>query len=322
MPRVQEQEGYYENPEYKAAQLYSDSNTVGHKPVRNNTFQNPNFQYPDHTLPSQSHNSRTQGGHWPQQYQERFEPASTTRNRYPSPPPAVVPPLSWHHPGRHSHSKRPQVRLPQHHTPQHQSADLRVRSSRRSHRSSTSTSSKTSSGSNPWSSNTNVTKSSTPTPTPPRTNVPTSPTSQVSPFEMEALHGTLESQMEDKEWHLLREQTFTTPVQRDKYAHVPSVIRKYASENVPELKMGEPRWANSLMSRKWETEETLEKDKRQVQTEETCQIATCMTKAQDKAWQLAQQSFEKLKEKNKGHQNERQTERQSESITQGKGTQT
>ena len=61
--------------------------------------------------------------------------------------------------------------------------------------------------------------------------------------------------------------------------------------------MGEPRWATSILSRKWEKEETWEKEKKELlaQKEQLGDDAptpfrpvTCMTKEQDRANRIAE----------------------------------
>jgi hypothetical protein len=97
-------------------------------------------------------------------------------------------------------------------------------------------------------------------------------------------------------------ETPTVDIERDKYAHVHPLVRKYASLTRPELKMGEPRWANAVLSRRWQEEETLEDKKRELKERKEKGIPpspppqTCMTKGQHEADQLAQQVRSLLQE--------------------------
>lgn len=107
----------------------------------------------------------------------------------------------------------------------------------------------------------------------------------------------------DQEWLLLRTASLNTPsqVQKDKYWHVHPLVRKYASETIPEVKMGEPKWANAVMSRRWQREETLEQEKKEILSkreggELTSRPVTCMTVQQDRASRLAEQTLAMLKE--------------------------
>lgn len=103
----------------------------------------------------------------------------------------------------------------------------------------------------------------------------------------------------DKEWLLLREQAAKAPppVDTDKYAHIPPLVRKWASVTIPEVRMGEPTWATSVLSRKWEKEESWEKEKKELlaQKEQLGDDAptpfrriTCMTREQDRANRVAE----------------------------------
>jgi hypothetical protein len=111
----------------------------------------------------------------------------------------------------------------------------------------------------------------------------------------------------DKEWLLLREEAAKAPppVDTDKYAHIPPLVRKWASVTVPEVRMGEPRWATSVLSRKWEKEESWEKEKKEllVQREQLGDDAptpfrpiTCMTREQDRANRIAELALAMLHE--------------------------
>jgi len=108
----------------------------------------------------------------------------------------------------------------------------------------------------------------------------------------------------DNEWLLLRTETLNTPrqVQQDKYGHVHPLIRKYAGQTMPDVKMGEPRWANAVMSRRWQREETLEQEKKEILTkreqggELPSRPATCMTEEQAEASRLAEQTLMMLRE--------------------------
>ena len=89
--------------------------------------------------------------------------------------------------------------------------------------------------------------------------------------------------------------------------------------------MGEPRMANAIMSRRWQREETLERDKREFQRRREEGIPeevhlTCFTERQERASRLAMQTLailrteftsdtdppgeEKLEEDNDKQQNE------------------
>jgi hypothetical protein len=166
----------------------------------------------------------------------------------------------------------------------------------RRHRNSTSNSSKTSTGSVSW-----------------EPVVSSSPAStQLSSSESSTRESSRQSSKPryvpddiDKEWLLLRAETLSTPreVQEDKYGHVHPLIRKYASQTIPELKMGEPRWANAVMSRRWQREETLEQEKKEMLAKREPGIEllpsrppTCMTKKQDEASRVAEQTLAMLKE--------------------------
>jgi hypothetical protein len=77
-------------------------------------------------------------------------------------------------------------------------------------------------------------------------------------------------------------------------------VRKYAGITNPEVKMGEPRMANAVMSRRWQREETLERDKREFQRRREEGVAeeiraTCFTEQQDRASRLAMQTLEILR---------------------------
>ena len=70
--------------------------------------------------------------------------------------------------------------------------------------------------------------------------------------------------------------------------------------------MGEPRIANAVMSRRWQREETLERDKGEAQRrreegipEET--RSTCFTEQQDRANRLAMLTLEILRTEFRGH---------------------
>jgi hypothetical protein len=125
----------------------------------------------------------------------------------------------------------------------------------------------------------------------------------------------------DREWLLLRTETFkpAPEIQRDKYAHIHPVVRKYASLTKPEVKMGEPQWANAVMSRRWQREETLELDKKEWLARRERGDAspprpmTCMTKEQDRSNRLAQQTLAMLREfSSTDRENERENIEKSE----------
>ena len=78
-------------------------------------------------------------------------------------------------------------------------------------------------------------------------------------------------------------------------------MRKYAGITIPEVKPGEPRWANAVLSRQWQREETLEREKKEarIKREEGIEppaVATCRTKEQSEAFELAQLTLSMLKE--------------------------
>jgi hypothetical protein len=102
----------------------------------------------------------------------------------------------------------------------------------------------------------------------------------------------------DKEWLLLREETMRRPRDppRDKYAHVHPIVRKYAAHTIPEVKMGEPQRANSVMSRRWQEEENLEPVKREEGIDPPPRPATCMTEQEHKANHIAQLTLAMLRE--------------------------
>lgn len=166
----------------------------------------------------------------------------------------------------------------------------------RRHRQSNSGSSKTSTGSNPWS---QVTPTKTLT-------QPSSPDTSSQPISRDISNPlpTLEDlhiqDNEDEEWLLLRKETLQNPrpeIQRDRYAQIHSVVRKYASHSIPALKLGEPRWANAVMSRRWESEETLERDKKEfMERGRISPVQTCMTEKESKAYLLTQETLALLKE--------------------------
>jgi len=166
-----------------------------------------------------------------------------------------------------------------------------VPNSFRRHRHSTSGSSKASTGSNPWS---QVTPTKTLT-------QPSSPDSSSQPISSETsnplplLEDLQIQEDEDDEWLLLRTEAFQKPrpeIQRDKYSHLHPVVRKWASQTIPELKMGEPRWANAVMSRRWQKEETLEQDKKAYHEKgRTSPVHTCMTEKEAEAYALAQETL-------------------------------
>jgi hypothetical protein len=165
------------------------------------------------------------------------------------------------------------------------------------HRHSTSNSSKTSTGSTGWSSTVNASSNSSLSSTPSWESKPQPPHipehSDAPPHDSTAA---------DSEWLLLRKETFDQPPprQRDKYAHLHPLVRKYAGITNPEVKMGEPRMANAVMSRRWQREETLERDKREFQRRREEGVpevtrATCFTEQQDRASRLAMQTLEILR---------------------------
>ena len=56
--------------------------------------------------------------------------------------------------------------------------------------------------------------------------------------------------------------------------------------------MGEPRWANAVMSRRWQKEETLEQDKKAYNEKgRTSPVHTCMTEKEAEAYALAQETL-------------------------------
>jgi hypothetical protein len=94
---------------------------------------------------------------------------------------------------------------------------------------------------------------------------------------------------------LLREETLAKPVVKrdeDPYAHIHPLIRKWASHDFPDIKPAEPRYANAVLSRKWQREEELERDKKEMlERQERGEIeywpAGCRTEKEEKAFQLA-----------------------------------
>ena len=166
----------------------------------------------------------------------------------------------------------------------------------RRHRQSNSGSSKASTGSNPWS---QVTPTKTLT-------QPSSPDTSSQPISRDifnplpSLEDLRIQDNEDEEWLLLRKETLQKPrsdIQKDKYGHIHSVVRKYASQTIPELKLGEPRWADAVWSRRWEIEETLERDKKEfLEKGRKSPVQTCMTEKESKAYSLAQETLALLKE--------------------------
>jgi hypothetical protein len=223
---------------------------------------------------------------------------------------------------RQSQPPRPQVRLPSipssgpnhkiQQSPQiNNISDLKPRQSPQSthvksapvssrrHRHSNSNSSKASTGSTGWSStvkqSTQSSSSSSSTPSwEPTPQPPVRPIAPQSPIERDF--------NAESEWLLLRTETFNQPLPppRDKYAHVHPLVRKYAGLTVPEVKPGEPRIANAVMSRRWQKEETLERDKREFQRKREEGIvedrpATCFTEQQARASRLAMETLEILR---------------------------
>jgi len=96
---------------------------------------------------------------------------------------------------------------------------------------------------------------------------------------------------DEQEWLLLRDEAMqTTSGKRactDGYADIHPLIRKYAATMFPEVNPGEPRWANPVLSRRWEREEMLEQDKLARQGEDGLRPATCRTERQEVAHQCA-----------------------------------
>ena len=223
-----------------------------------------------------------------------------------------------HHPQRRqTQPPRPQVRLPSapssipnHKTQQspqvNRDSDVKSRQppqptqvksapvSSRRHRHSNSNSSKASTGSTGWSSTVNVSSHSSLSSTPSWESKPQAP----HPNPQLADLPPQDSSTMDSEWLLLRKETFDqpSPRPRDKYAHLHPLVRKYAGITNPEVKMGEPRMANAVMSRRWQREETLERDKREFQRRREEGVAeeiraTCFTEQQDRASRLAMQTL-------------------------------
>ena len=167
--------------------------------------------------------------------------------------------------------------------------------SSRRHRNSTSNSSKTSTGSVLW----EPVLSSSPT----STQISSPPESSTHTSSRQLSQQSVSSNNLDEEWLLLRTEILNTPrqVQQDKYGHVHPLVRKYAGQTLPEVKMGEPRWANAVMSRRWKREETLEQEKKDMLTkrEEGAELpsrpVTCMTEKQANASILAKQTLEMLR---------------------------
>jgi hypothetical protein len=67
------------------------------------------------------------------------------------------------------------------------------------------------------------------------------------------------------------------------------------------MKPGEPQWANAVQSRRWELEETLERDRVEMLATREAGTgdpypATCMTESQDRAYRLALESLALMRE--------------------------
>ena len=273
----------------------------------NRPWQTHSSGQPD-KLPS----NRSQQGNF---FENGFSNDMNGQNHHHSP----FPPIQTHQQRRQSQSFRPQVRLPTPKTqnndypttnsgnrntpPKPQEAKMRAphpskpTSSSRRHKNSNSNSSKASSGSNPWS-NFTPTKNST-QPSSPETS------EQLGALDKKTSALSLEdTQAADKEWLLLREQTFAKPEVKkdiDPYADVHPVIRKWAAHDFPEVKLREPRWANAVLSRRWQREEELEIDKREwLARRQRGEIEPwpqgCRTEEEERAHQIAMESLKMLRE--------------------------
>jgi hypothetical protein len=100
----------------------------------------------------------------------------------------------------------------------------------------------------------------------------------------------------DEEWLLLRNETQPPRTIKDKFAQIHPLVRKYASYYHPEMKPGEPQWANAVQSRQWELEETLQRDKTELAKSLETGIPdswpmTCMTESQERAYRLAMETL-------------------------------
>jgi hypothetical protein len=160
----------------------------------------------------------------------------------------------------------------------------------RRHRPSTSNSSKASTGSNPWS-----TFTSPKTSTQPSSPASTQPT---IPLDVKTASLSLNDSRVDEEWLLLRSETIRPKslVNRDKYDHLHPLVRKYASHIHPEMKAPEPTSANAVQCRRWEREETLERDRAEMLASqavgnEELSLMTCMTEIQDRSYRLAMEAL-------------------------------
>jgi hypothetical protein len=203
---------------------------------------------------------------------------------------------------RQSQSLRPQVRLPNPKPPEStrlasdSSSDQRdilsqsTKSPRR-HKPSPSTSSRGSTGSNPLTINTKLSIN------------PSSP--EMLALAQQTASLTLTDASHEQEWLLLRRDTFSRPPretmpQMDKYVHIHPLIRKYAGETFPEIKSGEPVWANAVLSRRWQCEETLEDAKhadreRRLRGEEVPVVSGPRTMEQEEMYVVAGEMLERLR---------------------------
>lgn len=87
----------------------------------------------------------------------------------------------------------------------------------------------------------------------------------------------------------------------DPYANIHPLVRKWAAHDFPEVKPGEPRWANAVMSRRWQKEEELERDKkemleRQARGEVRLWPAGCRSEKEEEAYQMASKTLEMMKD--------------------------
>ena len=307
------------------------SNTFQHYPILSQSHSNRSFEPSNQTrIKAGSHPSPQSGTIW-RPARALTDPRSNTYSNIS--PQAQTSPKSLQKNNsdrRQNQSRRPQVRLPDtvhtstptNHLSRHSGSTRsdtnsmpsqyteipsrvnlqgKSNSSRadrihtRRHRHSNSNSSKTSAGSVSWSaipSNKASTQPST-QPSSPEFPAPWPPSPLACDNDLR----------ENEEWLLIRDEMARAPrtISRDKYEHIHPLVRNYASQMVPGLKMGEPLRANSVMSRRWQLEETLEKDKREFQSRKQGGAASpprrlsCMTKEQDRMYALAQQTLALLK---------------------------
>ena len=313
----QKQRTHYQGP--SDAGVYVESVAGGSKSGQQNPnvrahFQNSYHANPNSSPPSNNHSwDRGSPAFNPQQTSNRYNMNSHLANGNLNEQSQQIPPSTNNHlQRRQSQHPRPQIRLPSTTTsvsnhknqpPQQVNRDSDLKSRQpplstqvksqpvsRRHRHSTSNSSKASTGSTGWSSTVNASSQSSLSSTSAWESKPQLPTPDHS--------SSLDT---DSEWLLLRKETLDRPPPpaRDIYAHIHPVVRKYAAITVPEVKMGEPRMATAVMSRRWQREETLERDKREWERKRAEGVpeevrSTCFTEQEDRAHRLAMQTLEIL----------------------------